>query len=88
MGEVGDGDDVDSVVSHDPCDLSEWRVGCATHDARVHAIAHADLVTGHQTTAVSGRYAAAVLVATGSRASLAAAFWRGPATVSRATRRR
>ena len=87
MAEVGDGDDVHSVVSHDPRYLSEWRVGCATHDARVHAIAHADLVTGHQTTAVSGRYPASVLVATGGRASLAATFGRGPACVSPATRR-
>ena len=88
MAEVGDGDDVHSVVSHDPRYLSEWRVGRATHDARVHAIAHADLVTGHQTTSVSGRYPASVLVATGSRASLAAAFCRAPACVSRATLRR
>jgi hypothetical protein len=54
MAKVGDGHDVHSVVSHDPRYLSEWRVCRATHDARVHAITHADLVTGHQTTAVSG----------------------------------
>jgi len=41
MAEVADGNDVHSMVSHGTRDLGEWRVGRATHDARVHAIADA-----------------------------------------------